>query len=372
MLSVIWHWNAPSGILNTPEQPWWRGFYTEATTFDVAAALANPSSPEYAQILRDIDTIAVQLRKLQDAGIPVLWRPLHEAEGAWFWWGAKGPAAYKQLWRLLFNRLTTYHGLHNLVWVLTVEDAAWYPGDDVVDVVGVDAYPDDRTDALLTRWQPLRDRFDGVKPIALTEFGGVPDIEKMQRLGVWWAWFASWQGAQHGPQSAPDATVSRIYQSAGVVTLDELPEIGTGDPDSNHDGVTDEEATSLGLPVELDLGPAIAFFRIHAERFSLGHTAAELEESRETGRQDILTVPNLHDLFTIAQLKSLAIDQPFLVKDSTTGHFLLNLRLLHSADLTGWQPVVPMAAEIGSGGMLRLELPAAGNAAFYRVLGNPP
>ncbi len=372
VLSVIWHWNAPSGILNTAEQPWWRGFYTEATTFDVAAALANPASPEYAQILRDIDAIAVQLRKLEQAGIPVLWRPLHEAEGGWFWWGAKGPAAYKQLWRLLFDRLTTHHGLHNLIWVLTVEDAAWYPGNDVVDVIGVDAYPDDRTDALLTRWQPLRERFDGVKPVALTEFGGVPDIEKMQRLGVWWAWFASWQGAQLGPQSAPDAVVSRIYQSATVVTLDELPEDDPEDLDSNHDGVTDDEAMALGLPVDLDLGPLITFFRTNAERFSIGHSEADLGAAREAGRQDILTAPNLHDLFTIAQLRTLAMDQPFLVKDPARGHFALNLRLMRSADLSGWSQVTPAGAGIGTDGTVTLELPAAGNAAFYRVLGNAP
>lgn len=372
VLSVIWHWNAPSGILNTPEQPWWRGFYTEATTFDVAAALANPASPEYALLLRDIDVIAVQLRKLEQAGIPVLWRPLHEAEGGWFWWGAKGPAAYKQLWQLLFNRLTTHHGLHNLIWVLTVEDAAWYPGNDVVDVIGVDAYPDDRTDALLTRWQPLRERFDGVKPVALTEFGGVPDIEKMQRLGVWWAWFASWQGAQHGPQSAPDSMVSRIYQSSTVVTLDELPQDDPENLDSNHDGVTDDEAMALGVPVDLDLGPVIAFFRTRADRFSLGHSDADLDEAREAGQQDILTAPNLHDLFTVAQLKALALDQPFIAKDPASGHFNLNLQLMHSPDLTGWQPVIPTAAEIGSDGTLRLELPAAGNAAFYRILGNAP
>jgi hypothetical protein len=187
----------------------------------VAAALADPTGEDYALILRDIDAIAVQLKKAADANIPILWRPLHESEGGWFWWGAKGPGPFKELWRLLYQRLTVHHGLHNLVWVLTSEHPDWYPGHDVVDVVGVDAYPDNRSDALSSRWAPLLERFNGVKPLALTEFGGVPDIERMHRLGVTWAWFCSWTGP-YGSTSEPNDKVARIYQSASVVTLDEL------------------------------------------------------------------------------------------------------------------------------------------------------
>ncbi len=222
LAAFSWHWNAPTDLLDTPEQPWWRGFYTEATTFDVAAALADPGGPNHALLLRDIDAIAAQLRKAADANVPLLWRPLHEAEGGWFWWGARGPAPFKQLWRLLHDRLTSHHGLHNLVWVLTNEHPDWYPGDDVVDVVGADGYPDNRSDALSSRWEALLARFDGVKPLALTEFGGVPDVERMHRLGVTWAWFCSWAGSA-GPASEPDAKVARVYQSAAVVTRGELP-----------------------------------------------------------------------------------------------------------------------------------------------------
>ena len=218
--ALCWHWNAPTNLINTPGYEWWRGFYTYATTFDVASALANTNSAGYVLLLRDMDAIALQLKKLSSNNIPVLWRPLHESEGTWFWWGAKGPEPFKQLWRLLYQRLTSYHGLHNLIWVLSSEDPVWYPGDDVVDVVGVDAYPTDPTDALSARSQALQARFNGRKLVALTEFGGVPDIEKMQRYGVWWAWFAPWTGSL-GPSSAPAATVIRIYQSTNVLTLDE-------------------------------------------------------------------------------------------------------------------------------------------------------
>lgn len=62
---------------------WWSGFYTAATTFDLEAALANKTSERYALLIRDIDAIAVQLGRLHKANVPVVWRPLHEAEGGW-------------------------------------------------------------------------------------------------------------------------------------------------------------------------------------------------------------------------------------------------------------------------------------------------
>ncbi len=222
LVSMAWHWNAPTKLVNSADYPWWRGFYTQGTTFDIATTLATPSGSDYQALIRDIDAIAVQLKKFAAADVPVLWRPLHESEGGWFWWGAKGPEAFKQLWRLTYDRLTNHHGIDNLVWVLTSEDPAWYPGDDVVDVVGVDAYPSDRSDTLSSRWSPLLARFDGKKPIALTEFGGVPDIDAMRQVGVSWAYFCSWNGS-YGPSIETTAKVQRVYTSAAVVTKDENP-----------------------------------------------------------------------------------------------------------------------------------------------------
>ena len=220
VLGLCWHWNAPTNLVDAGDWPWWRGFYTQGTTFDVAAALANTNSAEYNLILRDIDAIAVQLKKFSSNNIPVLWRPLHEASGGWFWWGAKGSGPFKQLWRLLFNRLTTDHNLHNLIWVLTNEDPDWYPGNDVVDIVGADAYPSDPTDSLSTNWENLKSQFDGVKLLTLSEFGSVPDVERMHVFGVWWSYFSPWTGSFI--EDVPTNTLMRIYQSPEVMTLDEL------------------------------------------------------------------------------------------------------------------------------------------------------
>lgn len=140
IVTVVWHWNAPAGLYDTAEEPWWRGFYTEATDFDIAAALSDTTNANYTLIIRDIDAIAVQLKRLQDADVPVLFRPLHEAEGGWFWWGAKGPEPAKALWRLIYDRWTNVHGMNNLVWVWNSVAADWYPGNDVTDVLSTDVY----------------------------------------------------------------------------------------------------------------------------------------------------------------------------------------------------------------------------------------
>lgn len=85
IVTFVWHWGAPTGLYDNATQPWYSGFYTAATDFNVETALKDTSNANYTLLIKDIDTIAVQLKKLQDAGVPVLWRPLHEAEGKWFW-----------------------------------------------------------------------------------------------------------------------------------------------------------------------------------------------------------------------------------------------------------------------------------------------
>ena len=249
IVTLTWHWNAPSRLTQFDAQGkeiknyWWGGFYTKNTTFDVEAALADPNSDDYKLLLRDIDAIAVQLQKFEDAGVPVLWRPLHEAEGGWFWWGAKGPSPFKKLWRIMYDRLTQKHDLHNLIWVYTAgNDPKWYPGDDVVDVVGADAYPSDYTDPLTATWDDLNAQYGGRKLIALSEVGKVPDVAKMWRLGVKWSYFASWTG-DLGAQGVPVEALKSTYNSTGVLNLPQVNTARTAlalvKPNAATDRVTD-------------------------------------------------------------------------------------------------------------------------------------
>lgn len=225
IVTMSWHWNAPSGLINKTikdtegkdlDAKWYKGFYTYATTFDLAASIDDPTSDNYKLIIRDIDAIAAQLKKFSDANVPVLWRPLHEAEGGWFWWGAKGPDAFIKLWHLMHKQLTEVNHLHNLIWVFTVgSNPDWYPGDSYVDVLGVDAYPTDHSDPLSSTWDSLKKQYDGKKVLALTEFGGVPDIPRMRRFGVDWDYFVSWPG-EIKPPGTSRAGLVRIYRDNSV------------------------------------------------------------------------------------------------------------------------------------------------------------
>ena len=222
-----WHWNAPSGLLNTVDHEWWRGFYTHATTFDLEYAMNNTSSQEYQDIIRDIDAIALQLKRLHDAGVPVLWRPLHEAQGGWFWWGAKGYAACMALYDLLYDRLTNHHGLNNLIWVWTSQDNSqsinWYPGNSKVDVIGADIYLSGLNYSPSTAmFYNLVNLTGGQKLVAMTENGTIPDADAMVSQNAHWSWFMTWNGYQNDPAQNSLSHVQDVYNSSYITTRDEL------------------------------------------------------------------------------------------------------------------------------------------------------
>ncbi|MFG1809571.1 glycosyl hydrolase [Streptomyces sp. NPDC049040] len=249
IVSFCWHWNAPTDLIDEPGKEWWRGFYTDSTTFDVAAALADPSGADYQLLLRDIDAISVQLKRLQDAGVPVLWRPLHEAEGGWFWWGAKGPGPAKALYRLMHDRLTQVDGIHNLVWVWNSVDPAWYPGDDVVDIVSADSYPTagDHGPVALTYDRELSLTGD-TKVAALSEVGTIPDPDLLRAYQADWSYFVAWAGSEQDPASNSVDFLKRVYDDPYVVTLDELG-------DFKHSGAGGADTTAPTAPTGLTGAP---------------------------------------------------------------------------------------------------------------------
>jgi mannan endo-1,4-beta-mannosidase len=227
IVSLSWHWNAPRDLLDEPGKEWWRGFNTNATNFDVAAALAAPDSDAYRALIGDIDAIAVELGKLAAAHIPVLWRPLHEAQGGWFWWGAKGQEPFVALYRLLFDRLVHHHGLHNLVWVYSPPDSGtealeWYPGDDCVDVIGADVYTD-ATSSISGPWRSLLRTYSGRKLVALGETGTLPDPALERRVGIRWSYTTLWSG--QFLRGMPLDRLRAVYSDPDVVTRDELPDL---------------------------------------------------------------------------------------------------------------------------------------------------
>ena len=192
IINLCWHWNAPEKYITGQ---WYSAFYKEHTNIDLAKIMNGDDQEGYDLLIRDIDTIAVELLRLQEAGVPILWRPLHEASGGWFWWGASGPEAYKELYILLFDRLTNYHGLNNLIWLWNGQDKDWYPGDEYVDMIGEDTYPGERVYTPQTsKYLEVLEYTDSNKMIVLSENGCLFDPDLALRDGTMWGFFCTWGG----------------------------------------------------------------------------------------------------------------------------------------------------------------------------------
>lgn len=216
LVTFCWHWYSPVGARA-------KGFYTQNTTFDLEAALAQ-GGEGYEALLKDMDIIAAQLARLRDAGVPVLWRPLHEADGGWFWWGAKGAGPYLKLYRLMHERYTSRHQLHNLIWVWNAPSPGWYPGDDVVDIASIDTYAPGGNHGPLTASYDLTLRLaGGRKPVALAECGPIPDPDELLRSRTPWLWFMAWGGMSMDIRQIPLEHQQRVYHHPQVVTSDRLP-----------------------------------------------------------------------------------------------------------------------------------------------------
>ena len=235
IVTFCWHWNAPTDYLYSTANSsngWWGGFYTDKSSFDIAKVMNGQDEKGKKLLDADIKEIAAQLKRLENAGVPVLWRPLHEASGGWFWWGAKGADAYKKLWKYLYKQLTDVYKCNNLIWVYNGQSADWYPGDEYVDIVGEDIYPGKRV------YNPQTSKFRQAvaygsknKITALTENGCIFDIDQAVGVNCMWSWFCTWggeftvNGSSYSEAYTEKSILKKAYQSEYVLTLDELPDI---------------------------------------------------------------------------------------------------------------------------------------------------
>jgi mannan endo-1,4-beta-mannosidase len=163
----------------------------------------TPGTALYNHWAEQVDVIAGFLRQLQDAHVPVIWRPYHEMNGDWFWWGGRsaGPYTTAALYRQIFDRLVNHHHLRNLVWLWSVdrvsrpnmEHEKYFPGLEYVDVLGLDVYGNDFAQS----YYDSLVRLSGGKPIALAEVGSPPVPTVMERQPLW-TYYAIWAGMVRG------------------------------------------------------------------------------------------------------------------------------------------------------------------------------
>jgi mannan endo-1,4-beta-mannosidase len=238
LVTICWHWNVPRATGSTEY-----AFYTkkgehstDGTTFDISKAVQDGTA-ENTIVKADLAKVADYLLLLKNKDIPVLWRPLHEAAGGWFWWGAKGAAPLKALWKLMFETFEA-KGLNNLIWVWTAEpnDAAWYPGNEYVDIVGRDIYNKTSASDMRDEYNTLKNRFPN-KLITLSECGNVAKIANQWSAGAKWLWFMPWYdynrtkdttGAAFGEPAHIYADVTfwqNAFGNEDVITRDQMPNL---------------------------------------------------------------------------------------------------------------------------------------------------
>lgn len=252
--TASWHVNVPTTMASyTLGEPLDFGLttYSEHTDFVTANCMVEGTT-EYEYFKLCMANLAAELKKLQDANVPLIFRPFHEAEGnggkdgkgAWFWWAKEGAEVYKELWAYLQDTLTNEYGLHNLIWEQNLytwsdESALWYSGDDKVDIVAYDKYNtvyhrhDGKTsgpnlDAESGIFYKLVEFVKGNKMVAMAENSTVPSLENMEIEHADWLYFCPWYDTQQDPfvtgeQYQDAAELKKVYNSDFCITLDELP-----------------------------------------------------------------------------------------------------------------------------------------------------
>ena len=104
---------------------------------------------------KKLDKVASVVSNLKDTNgkqIPIIFRPFHEFDGNWFWWGASYCTAeeYISVYRFTVNYLRDTKNVHNILFAFSPDNSyttpssylSRYPGDDYVDVLGMDNYGD--------------------------------------------------------------------------------------------------------------------------------------------------------------------------------------------------------------------------------------
>lgn len=230
LVTICWHQHSPKESL--PDAGGWESVRSSMSQ-DEFDQVVTPGTPLFERWAKNVDIIAAFLQELRDSGVIVLWRPYHEMNGSWFWWGGHRPSSFKRLWYNMYDRLTNRFGLNNLIWVWSPNNAvnAAYYLPEFVDVGGVDLYTSRRDDGRWRTQDATLSRILGDKPYSITECGLVPDPEYLRSL-TGYSWFLVWafgwcdntafgMPPGNGPGNRPEQLVE-LYLDPVCITRDEL------------------------------------------------------------------------------------------------------------------------------------------------------
>lgn len=269
IITLMWHAARPfdHGPVNFKEQT--QGDFTDEQWQE----LITEGSEMHQHWIAQVDSIAQYLKVLQDRQIPVIWRPLHEMNGEWFWWGNRpGRDGYQKVWRMLYDRMTNYHKLNNLLWVWnanavreTPGDRAmrlddYYPGGDCVDILATDVYHRD--------WRQCHhddlDKLADGKLIALGELGNLPTPEQLAQMPKF-AWFMIWTNFAEDEYNTLDQ-LNAIFSLPNVLTFEGTERVAQFDFVNARRGLQNEATIQpVGNQLILDLGAGEGYYDMTAE-----------------------------------------------------------------------------------------------------------
>jgi mannan endo-1,4-beta-mannosidase len=241
IVTLHYHWMKPGN----PEGSAWVSGGRGTGRLDIAKAV-TPGTDEHRAVMEDLKVTADYLKQLSDARVPVLWRPLHEIDGSWFWWtDAEKPENTAALWRLMFDYFVNERELHNLIWVYnaahvthgwkrsndTLEEEVahrkrFYPGAEYVDIASIDTYANPKL-GWGTSWEdarrPAYEMMQQVAPgkmLAIAEDSALLNPDIAQKDGPPWRYCLSWWS---GGKSNPVEWMRKTFNHEHMLTLDELP-----------------------------------------------------------------------------------------------------------------------------------------------------
>lgn len=269
IITLMWHAARPfdRGLVNFKNQT--QGEFSDAQWQE----LVTEGSEMHSMWIAQVDSIAQYLKVLQERNIPVIWRPLHEMNGEWFWWGNRpGPEGYQKVWRMMYDRMTNYHHLNNLLWVwnanavretpgdraMRLED--YYPGGDVVDILATDVYHRD--------WRQCHhDDLDSLaagKLIALGELGSLPTPEQLANMPKF-AWFMIWTNFAEDEYNTLDQ-LNAIFSLPNVITFDGTERVAQFDfVNARHGLQNGATIEPLGDQLILNLGSTDGYYDMTPE-----------------------------------------------------------------------------------------------------------
>ena len=241
IVTLMWHANPPVKarlqIDDAKAAPDWGHSYVSWYKMpeDEWLRIVTPGTEEHKIWLNDVDEVAEHLKKLQAANVPVLWRPYHEMNGMWFWWGnRRGENGFTKLWKMMYDRMVNHHGLNNLLWVWNAnaprdwkDDEAYpyelfYPGNDYVDVLAADIY---KNDYQQSHHDELVELGGPGKVIALGEVGVAPTPEILAQQPQW-VWFMIWAHFNWTPDQNTAESLQTLHDDGRVITKENVGSLG--------------------------------------------------------------------------------------------------------------------------------------------------